>query len=112
MRKLWRAITAYLATQTHRFGAARVLYSQGTNTMTEAEVARIAGVGLNEEVLYRLQSTGEWMRGKVTDVSAKNGELRIALMDGTVAVEVPHGFGAHEWCTLDELVEHRKVANA
>lgn len=73
-------------------------------------LTQAAGVALGEEVLYRLQSTGEWMRGQVGAISATNGQLRIALMDGTEAVEVGHGFGPHEWCTLDELIEHRKVA--
>lgn len=104
MRNPWRVFTAYLATLTNRLGAGRVSYQQGVNRMCD--------VGLDDDVLYRLQSTGEWMRGKVGAIDPDDGKLRIALMDGTEAVEVPHGFGVHEWCTLEELVEHRKVANA
>jgi hypothetical protein len=75
-------------------------------------LVQIAGVGLGDDVLYRRQDTHDWIRGTVGAISPESGQLQIDLVDGTQAVEVPHGFGLHEWCTLEELVEHRKVARA
>jgi hypothetical protein len=80
-----------------------------------AEVSSIAAVAVGDDVLYHSAALGKWLAA-VVDAIDKDGKLRIRLADEKLrlqlgdAVEVPHGFGPHEWCTLDDLVEHRKVA--
>jgi hypothetical protein len=74
-----------------------------------SKLVAIAGVGIGDEVLFRLKSADKWIPGTVSGVSQLDGKLRIDLSNGSVAVEVTHGFDYRQWCTLDELVEHRKV---
>lgn len=77
-----------------------------------AHLVSIADVGLGDEVLYHSRQDDRWVRGTVNAIAPHDGDLSINLVDGTDAVDVKHGFGFHEWCTLDELIEYRKVANA
>jgi hypothetical protein len=69
----------------------------------------IADVAIGDDVLYHAAAASKWIAGVVEAIAA-DGALRIRLGDAAVAAEVKHGFGGHEWCTLDEMVEHRKVA--
>lgn len=78
------------------------------------EVSTIAGVALGDEVLYHSAALGKWL-ASVVDAIEKDGKLRVRLADEKLrlqlgdAVEVTHGFDHHQWCTLDDLIEHRKV---
>lgn len=74
-----------------------------------AHLVAVTGASVGDEVLYRWKPDGTWVMGFVEALGPTGGQIAIRLVRGALAVEVTHGFDVHQWCTLDELVEHRKV---